>query len=69
MRAELPKEGDLKGRISIPNKGCSQFRENIGPQRLEMFKEYAWKRQGKSGYTIYVNEANRTIMFEMSFYD
>ena len=70
MNNDFKKEGNLFHKDALPaDKGCSQFRARKGPRKMAAFKVISWKRSGLAKHTVYVNEAKRTVMFEMYFYD
>lgn len=55
--------------ISPVDRGCAQFRADIGDESTNLFIEH--QRQGDQlrGYTVYIDEQNKLVMLEMYLYD
>lgn len=69
-RDDLKKEGNLLDKGNLPpSKGCSRYRSQVSTLDLQRFQASSWERSGHSPYTVYVNKAERTVMFEIYFYD
>lgn len=70
MSSEFIQVGTVTEKGKLPlEKGCSRFKNKTSATDLSLFKSVYWDRDGSPDYTVYVNKADRIVMFKMYFYN
>lgn len=65
LENNFEKEGTPITERLTGDKGCYEFKKRIGDQKLSLFEEVSRSSVDSTGYALYIDEKNRTLMFEM----